>query len=128
MKINYKYLIGFIILLIVEIYIGMFIHDKVIRPFIGDVLVVGVIYFFIRGIFRKAKYLVWGVFIFACAVEVGQYFNLASILHMEHIKLAKIILGSTFDWNDILCYFIGTIMLLLYEIIEDKKQNRNFKG
>lgn len=124
MKIYYKYLGVFIALLMIEIYIGMFVHDNIIRPFIGDVLVVGVLYFFIRSFLKKPKYLGVYVFIFACFVEVSQYFNLASLLHLEHIKLAKIILGSTFDLGDILCYFIGTVILYLYEIVECKIKNK----
>ncbi len=115
MKINYKYLSTFIILFAVEVYIAMFVHDEIIRPFIGDVLVVGVLYFFIRSFIIKVRYLAIYVFLFACFIEICQYFNLVSILHMENIKVAKIILGSTFDLNDIFCYLVGTIMLLVFE-------------
>ena len=115
MKINYKHLSIFFILLIVEIYIALFIHDNIVRPFVGDVLVVGVIYFFIRSFINKLRFLPMYVFLFACLIEVGQYFNLVSILHMENFKAARIIIGSNFDFNDILCYLIGTIFLLVYE-------------
>lgn len=116
MKINYKYLSTFIVLFAVEVYIAMFVHDEIIRPFIGDVLVVGVLYFFIRSfIIKKIRYLTIYVFLFACFIEICQYFNLVSILHMENIKVAKIILGSTFDLNDIFCYLVGTIILLAFE-------------
>lgn len=123
MRFNLKYFITFIILLIVEICIALFIHDKIIRPFIGDVLVVGVVYFFVRSFFKRTKYLVVYVFLFACLVEISQYFNLVSLLHLENIKAAKIIIGSTFDLDDILCYFIGTIVLFLYEVVGKKLKN-----
>lgn len=45
MRVNYKYLYIFIVLFLIEVYIGAFIHDNIIRPFIGDVLVVCLIYF-----------------------------------------------------------------------------------
>ncbi|EKQ57677.1 MULTISPECIES: DUF2809 domain-containing protein [unclassified Clostridium] len=118
MKLKYKYLGLFISLLIIEIYIGLYIHDNIIRPYIGDVLVVGVIYFLLRGINCKSKFLALYVFIFACLVEIGQYFNLASVLHIDNFKLAKVILGSTFDLKDILCYFMGTIIIFIYERIQ----------
>ena len=121
MKINYKYASIFIILLIVEICIALFIHDNIIRPFIGDALVVCVIYFFIRSFISKPiKFLAVYVFLFACLIEVGQYFNLVSVLHMENFKVARIIIGSTFDLKDIFCYFIGTILILAYEVISEK--------
>jgi len=117
MKINYKYLSTFIILLIVEIYIGLFVHDNIIRPFVGDALVVVLIYFFIRSFISKhIRFLPVYIFLFACLIEVGQYFNLVSLLHMENLKGAKIIIGSTFDLNDIFCYFIGTILIFVYEV------------
>ena len=121
MKINYKYASIFIILLIVEICIALFIHDNIIRPFIGDALVVGVIYFFIRSfISKRIRFLAAHVFLFACLIEVGQYFNLVSVLHMENIKVARIIIGSTFDLKDIFCYLLGTIMIFVYEVLADK--------
>ena len=127
MKINYKYLGIFIILLFVEIGIALFIHDNIIRPFVGDALVVGVIYFFIRSFISK-RFLAVYVFLFACLIEVGQYFNLVSVLHMENIKVARIIIGSTFDLNDIFCYFIGTIFIFIYEALVTFSSRRKNKG
>lgn len=119
MKIKYKYLGLFTILLMVEIYIGLFVHDNIIRPFVGDALVVVVIYFFIRSFMNKRRFLFIYVFFFACLIEVGQYFNLVSLLHLENYKAARIIIGSTFDLKDIFSYFIGTILIFVYEIVED---------
>jgi hypothetical protein len=123
MKINHKYASIFIILLIAEIYIALFIHDNIVRPFVGDALVVGVIYFFIRSFIRKLRFLSVYVFLFACLIEVGQYFNLVSLLHMENFKIARIIIGSTFDFNDIFCYLIGAVLLFAYEVFCFKKLN-----
>ncbi len=53
MKINKRYLSAFFILLTIEVFIALFVHDNFIRPYIGDVLVVIVIYTFIRGIIRR---------------------------------------------------------------------------
>ncbi|WP_160686747.1 DUF2809 domain-containing protein [Clostridium sp. C2-6-12] len=131
MKIQFKYLAIFVVLLIIEIYIGVFVHDNIIRPFVGDALVVSVLYFFIRSFMKKLKFLPLGVFLFACIIEVGQYFNLVSILHLESFKLARIIIGATFDFKDIFSYLIGTILIYLYEFIEELNikniYNRNYK-
>lgn len=54
MKLNLKCLIVFFILLIVEIIIGVFVRDAIIRPYVGDILVVILMYAFIRGIIKKA--------------------------------------------------------------------------
>lgn len=118
MKIQYKYLGVFVVLLIIEIHIGVFVHDKIIRSFVGDASIVGVIYFFIRSFIKELRFLPLYVFLFACAIEIGQYFNLISILHMENFKFARIIIGATFDFKDIFSYLIGTIFIYLYEILE----------
>jgi hypothetical protein len=131
MKLQYKCLGVFLVLLLIEIYIGVFVHDNIIRPFVGDALIVGVVYFFIRSFIKKVRFLPIYVFLFACAIEIGQYFNLVSILHLENFKLARIIIGATFDFNDIFSYFIGMIFIYLYEAIEDsivkKVYNSNYK-
>lgn len=50
------------------------------------------------------------VFLFACMVEVLQYFQLADVLGITN-RAARIILGSTFDWGDIACYAVGTVLI-----------------
>ena len=56
-------------LLVVEILIALYIHDDFIRPYIGDVLVVIVIYTFIRIIIpEKIKLLPLYVFLFESSI------------------------------------------------------------
>lgn len=43
-----KYGAAFLLLLCVEVLIALYVHDDFIRPYIGDVLVVGVVYCFLR--------------------------------------------------------------------------------
>jgi hypothetical protein len=100
-------------LLIIEVLIALFVHDRVIRPFVGDVLVVILIYGFIRTFFRFDKLAVAvGTWLFAVGIEVLQYFNFAARLGFGDNKLLNIILGSTFDWFDILAYSLGIGLLL----------------
>lgn len=105
----------FILLLLIEIIIALFVHDNFIRPYIGDVLVIAVIYFFIKSITSSIKYVAIYVLLFAVLIEIGQYFNMVLILDLENNKFFKILLGSTFDWKDIFCYIIGCIILLVFE-------------
>ena len=102
------YLLLFLILLGIEILIGAFVHDRLIRPYVGDVLVVALIYSFARIFFPQDKRrLGFYVFLFAVLVEFLQYFHLGKLLGLEGCRLAMVILGSTFDVKDLLCYFIG---------------------
>ncbi len=74
MKSRLKYACGFITCLIIEILIALFVHDNFVRPYIGDVLVVVVIYFLLRMIIDgKCKWLPIIIFVFAAGVEVSQY-------------------------------------------------------
>ena len=67
------YGIATFILLIIEVLIALFVHDAFIRPYIGDVLVVIVIYTFVRiFIQERFVFLPLFVFIFATLVEVLQ--------------------------------------------------------
>lgn len=111
-----KYLIVFLVLMAVETYIAVNVHDQFIRPYIGDVLVVIVLYCFVRMIVPDGiRYLPLYLFLFAVLVEVGQYFNMAAFLGLENNRFAKIILGSTFDWKDIGCYGAGCLILWGWE-------------
>lgn len=114
MKQKYKhiyYIVIFTVLLITEILIALFIHDKFIRPYFGDVLVVILIYCFIRiFITDKVRLLPLYVYIFAVLVEISQYFHLVSLLGLSDNKLAAVILGTGFDWKDILCYASGSLI------------------
>jgi hypothetical protein len=111
MRWNWKYAIIAFIILIIEIIIAVFVHDHLIRPCIGDLLVVVLLYFGFRTVLKsKAHSVAVGVFLFAIGIEVLQYYQLAELLGLEHNGLARIILGSTFDWLDILAYTFGTLI------------------
>ena len=86
-------------------------------------------YTFAKSIFvDKIKWLSLYVLIFAVIVEILQYFNYAQILFGDN-KIAKTLLGSSFDLKDILCYVAGYLIIILIEKILHKrkevKQNEN---
>lgn len=111
-----KYFIAFIVLLITEVVIALFMHDTFIRPYVGDILVVIVMYCFIRiFIPHKYKLLPLYVFLFAIGVEVLQYLELVNKLGFENNTFLRILIGSVFDWKDIFCYGVGCIVLGIYE-------------
>lgn len=124
-----KYIIIFGITFILEIIIAKYVHDKIIRPYVGDILVVICLYTFAKSIFvDKIKWLSLYVLILAVIVEILQYFNYAQILFGDN-KIAKTLLGSSFDVKDILCYVAGYIIIILGEKFlskrKENKQNEN---
>lgn len=111
-----KYFMAFCGLLAIEVIIALFIHDRLIRPYVGDILVMFLMYAFIKSIVgaptKKVPYYLFG---FAVLVEILQLFNLVGLLGLSENKLLQVVLGSTFDFQDIACYFIGMLLLLGYE-------------
>lgn len=113
---NKKYLLLTIVIFIIEVLIGAYMHDDFIRPFGGDFLVVVLIYCFVKSFINlpviKAAI---GVLIFSYIVETLQYFKITVILGLKHSKLANIIIGNSFSWGDILCYTAGIAAVIAIE-------------
>lgn len=115
-KVNKKYFYFTIVLFLIEACIAVFIDDIFIRPFVGDILVVILIYCFIRAFLDlKSTVVAVSVFSFACLIEILQYFNFVNKLGLQNNKILAIALGSTFDWKDIIAYGIGTMIILQLE-------------
>jgi glycopeptide antibiotics resistance protein len=110
---NLKYGLWALLLFLVEVFIALFIKDNFVRPFIGDVLVIILIYCFLRAFWRiPAKPTILGVFLFACLVEVLQYVNIVDILGLQGNKVMAVAIGSHFDWKDIIAYGVGYWVVL----------------
>ena len=122
MRKRLPYLIATLVLLAVEVFICLFVHDRLIRPFIGDVLVVILIYAFIRiFIPDKVRLLPLYVFIFAVAVEVLQLLKIVEVLGLQDNRLMSTIIGTSFDIRDILCYFVGCAFCGIWEYLRYRK-------
>ena len=116
MKKRIRYAIITLILLVAEVLIALFIHDKFIRPYVGDVLVTVLICTFLRILLpEKVKLLPLYVFLFAALVEVAQYFEIVKLIGLEKNKFFSILIGSVFDIKDIICYGIGCILVYVIE-------------
>lgn len=110
------YLLVFILLLLTEILIGVFLKGGFIRAYGGDILVLPLLYAFLRILYPRSdnftmRILPLGLFIFGVLVEALQGAHIADRLHITS-RVIRIIIGSTFDFLDIACYFVG--MLLIY--------------
>ncbi len=111
-----------ILLFAIEIIIAKYVHDDVVRPYIGDMLVVMFIYYFVRT-FISAKVIstAIGVLLFSILIEALQYFKIVHILGLEQYKLARIIIGTSFSWTDILMYAIGITIVIVIEKTGENK-------
>jgi hypothetical protein len=123
-RFNFTYFILTILLFATEIIIAVFIHDTIIRPYIGDLLVVILIYCFIRS-FLNTPVLptAIGVLLFSFVIETAQYFNIVHVLGLQEYRWAKIIIGSSFAWGDIACYISGIVLVVFIEKVLTPKNN-----
>jgi len=120
------YLTATLALFAIEFCIALFVHDGFVRPFIGDVLVVILIYAFIRiFIPERVRLLPLYVFIFAALVETLQYFKIVEVLGLQDNKVMSTIIGTSFDIRDILCYFVGCAFCGIWEYLRYRKNKVN---
>lgn len=105
-----------LIIFILEVLIALHVHDAIIRPYVGDILVVIFIYYFIKAFINtKAINIAIFTLIFSFVVEILQYFNFIEMIGLGHNKAVRIIIGTSFSWIDLLCYFIGFVLLFLID-------------
>ncbi|RZK56333.1 MAG: DUF2809 domain-containing protein, partial [Pedobacter sp.] len=112
-----------IAIFIIEVVIALYIKDNFIRPYVGDVLVVILIYYFVKA-FIKAPVLPMaiGVLIFSYLVETLQYFQFVKLIGLADNKLANVVIGNYFAWEDIVAYTIGITIVLFIETYFIKPQ------
>ena len=107
----------FLLLLITEVIIALFVRDAFLRPYGGDILVTVLLCTLVRILFPKGiKLLPLYVFIFSVLVEFVQYINIVKLLGLSDIAFFRIIVGTSFSWIDIICYGAGCILFFVFEL------------
>ena len=119
---RFIYFITFLFLLLTEILIALFVKDRFIRPYIGDVLVVMLVCAFLRILFpEKPVALPVYATLFAVLIEAMQYFDFVKMLGFENNPIISTALGRTFDIKDIICYIIGGAIFFAAEKLVRRK-------
>lgn len=122
-KVNVKkkrigYAVATIIIFLIELLIALFVRDNFIRPYVGDMLVVVLIYTCVRVVFpEKPKLLPLYVFFFAALVESLQAVKLVELLGLAESSFFSVLIGTTFDSKDIVCYGVGCVLCGLWEVL-----------
>ena len=118
LKFNSRYFALALLILVVEILIAIYVHDSFIRPYIGDLLVVIFIYCFLKSfVSLSTSNAALYVLLFSYFVEALQYFRIVQHLGFQRNNLARIIIGTSFDWKDILMYTIGIVTVVIIESV-----------
>jgi hypothetical protein len=95
----------------VEVCIALFVDDAFVRPYLGDVLVMPLMYCAIATLFDVRPW-VLGLETLAVAygVEFAQAGGLVFWLGLEHNVWARTILGSAYSNWDLVAYTVGALL------------------
>ncbi len=116
------YFLVFILLFVTEVIIAIYFKDGFIRPILGDFLVVILIYAFLSAFLNTNKLkLALGVLLLAYFIEILQYLNIMGLLGLRHNTFTRMVLGTTFTWEDILAYTLGMGAVLWIEYLRDRR-------
>lgn len=126
LRFNRHYFVLAILLFIIEVCIALFVHDTIIRPYGGDLLVVILLYCILRS-FANIPVLpaAISVLVFSYIIEILQYFTIVDRIGLQNSKLARIVIGSSFEWIDLVAYTVGILLVLLLEKKWQKALNQN---
>ena len=99
---NKRYLLWAVFLFCVEVFIALFVHDNIVRPYVGDLLVVILMYCAVKSILNLS---VWktalSVLVFSFVIETLQYFHFVRLIGLQHSRLANVVMGNLFEWIDL---------------------------
>lgn len=101
--------------LCVEVLIALFVRDRFVRPYLGDVLAVIFVYLGLRTLFPEkpvfASVIAFGI---AVAAELLQLTGLSGIFGENSVF--SVIVGGTFDPIDLGCYLIGGAVCFIFDL------------
>jgi hypothetical protein len=116
------YAVAALAIFAIEVFIALFVRDSFIRPYVGDVLAVALVY----AVLRAATPLgLWPAIILslaiAFAVELGQLFGIARALGLESNPVARVVLGGSFDLVDLAAYATGALLVVAVEVWQKRR-------
>lgn len=117
LRFSFTYFLLTLLIFGIEVLIATVLKDWFwVRAYLGDVIVVGLLYTFVLTFFdlNKPK-LILGILIFSFGVEFLQYFKIADLLGLQKGSFLYIVVGNSFSWIDIICYAIGCFLLYLIQ-------------
>lgn len=89
------------------------------RNYVGDILVASLIYLVFAVLFINKSAFFISVFtlIFTFSIELLQLVQLDCIDKIRQTTFGKLTLGSTFDFFDLICYFLGISITLFFDLL-----------
>lgn len=103
------------LLLVTEVAIALFHFSKFIRNVVGDILVIPLLYCFIRAFSKASIIKTIGIVIsIAFAIELAQLLGMSEMLGIKNM-FVNIVLGNTFDIRDLIAYVVGAFLIIIIE-------------
>ena len=120
-KARRAYAVAALIVFAIEICIALFVRDSFIRPYVGDVLAVILVYATLRAAtpLNLGSSLIATVSI-ALAIEIAQAFDLPGKLGLGGNAVARIVLGGAFDLLDLVASASGAALIVGMEAVWKK--------
>ncbi|GAA4319597.1 DUF2809 domain-containing protein [Flaviaesturariibacter amylovorans] len=110
------YRIAFLVLLVTEVLIALFVRDRIIRPYVGDFLVMPLVYCAVQSVRRvPVGPAVTGVLLFCYLVEGLQYLHIVERLGLRGSDFFTTLIGRSFEVIDLLMYTLGAAAVLWIE-------------
>ena len=103
-------------LIMVELLIAIFVKDGFIRPYLGDVLAVILVFMAIRAVLAAGEWTAAGIALsIAVIIEFGQLIGILNILGLAHHQWLRVVIGTGFDVKDLLAYAIGALIAVVVD-------------
>lgn len=114
MPLRLRYLLVTVALFLMEVGIAIgFIRGPYVRGSVGDILVIMLVYAFVRGTVGLEPLVAASLaFGFGLCAELLQHFHVADRLGFEPGGVAHTVLGNTATFSDLVMYTIGGLLAL----------------
>lgn len=111
------YALAAIFLFAVEVLIALFVRDQFVRPYLGDVIAVMLVYAVLRAVTPLGVWSALSIALgIALVIEVAQALNLLGALGLADNRFARVVLGGAFDMLDMAAYVAGGAAVLAIEV------------
>ena len=108
----------------IEVVIALWWRDGFVRPYLGDVLAVILVYLVLRAATRLDQIGAAGVaFAIAVAIELAQLVHVLDAVGLADNRLARVVLGGVFDPVDLVCYLVGAVAALVLDLVWLKRSS-----
>lgn len=124
-KSRFIYITAGLLLLLLEIYIALYVHDRFVRPYLGDFLVVLLLYSFLMVISKlRVVTGILSVLVFSFLIELLQAVRFIEWFGLQDNSLARLVLGTSFSVMDLVMYSLGAIFIAGIEwLLKSQKPN-----